>query len=132
MSIVVGYVPTPEGQAALEAAKRESQLRGAKLIVIASNRGGSMADSERIIEADSDIEKIQNELAGSGLDYQTHAYVRGNDPNEDLTTAAEDFDAELIVIGLRRRTAVGKLILGSIAQKVLLEAPCNVLAVHAK
>ena len=55
--------------------------------------------------------------------------VRGFEPAEDLISIAEDSDAELIVIGLRRRTPVGKLILGSNAQRILLDAPCPVLAV---
>ena len=55
--------------------------------------------------------------------------VRGNEPAEDLITVANETDADLIVIGLRRRTPVGKLILGSNAQRILLDAPCAVLAV---
>jgi nucleotide-binding universal stress UspA family protein len=55
--------------------------------------------------------------------------VRGHEPAEDLINIAEACDADLIVIGLRRRTPVGKLILGSNAQRILLDAPCPVLAV---
>jgi nucleotide-binding universal stress UspA family protein len=55
--------------------------------------------------------------------------VRGNEPAEDLIAVANETDADLIVIGLRRRTPVGKLILGSNAQRILLDAPCAVLAV---
>ena len=55
--------------------------------------------------------------------------VRGFEPAEDLISIAEASDAELIVIGLRRRTPVGKLILGSNAQRILLDAHCPVLAV---
>ena len=50
---------------------------------------------------------------------------------EDLVSVAESHDAELIVIGLRRRTPVGKLILGSNAQRILLDASCPVLAVKS-
>jgi nucleotide-binding universal stress UspA family protein len=57
--------------------------------------------------------------------------VQGLDASEDLIAIASETSAELIVIGLRRRTPVGKLILGSNAQRVLLDAPCPVLAVKA-
>jgi nucleotide-binding universal stress UspA family protein len=58
-------------------------------------------------------------------------FVRGLEPAEDLISIAEEVEAELIVIGLRRRTPVGKLILGSNAQRILLDASCPVLAVKA-
>jgi nucleotide-binding universal stress UspA family protein len=53
------------------------------------------------------------------------------DPADDLIQVAKDVDADFIVIGLRRRTPVGKLILGSNAQRILLDAPCPVLAVKS-
>ena len=60
------------------------------------------------------------------------ARARASSPAEDLINIAEARStAELIVIGLRRRSPVGKLILGSNAQRILLDAPCPVLAVKA-
>jgi nucleotide-binding universal stress UspA family protein len=53
------------------------------------------------------------------------------DPADEVLRAAESTDAEFIVIGLRRRSPVGKLLLGSNAQRVLLDAACPVLAVKA-
>ena len=57
--------------------------------------------------------------------------MRENDPAEDLVDVADEIGAECIVIGLRRRSPVGKLILGSNAQRILLEANCPVIAVKA-
>ena len=57
--------------------------------------------------------------------------MRGQEPAEDLIAAAEEFGAELIVIGLRRRSPVGKLLMGSDAQRILLDSPVPVLAVKA-
>ena len=67
--------------------------------------------------------------SGDGLELEVRQLVRGNEPAEDLISVANETDADLIVIGLRRRTPVGKLILGSNAQRILLDAPCAVLAV---
>jgi nucleotide-binding universal stress UspA family protein len=75
---------------------------------------------------------MEERLKASGLDYDVRQLVRGREPAEDLVAIAEDSDAELIVIGLRRRTPVGKLILGSNAQRILLDAPCPVLAVKVR
>ena len=71
-------------------------------------------------------------LRNAGVPYEVRQLVRGLDPAEDLVAVAEQVHADFIVIGLRRRSPVGKLILGSNAQRVLLDAPCPVLAVKAE
>jgi nucleotide-binding universal stress UspA family protein len=71
------------------------------------------------------------ELDGLGIKHQVRQLVRGLEPAEDLVAVAVESEADLIVIGLRRRSPVGKLILGSNAQRILLDAPCAVLAVKA-
>jgi len=129
VAIVVGYVPTKEGRAALSRAVEEAELRRDKLIVINSNRGGRDLDAEEARESEEELQRVQDHLEGSGLEVDVRQLVRGNEPAEDLIAVANDVDADLIVIGLRRRTPVGKLILGSNAQRILLDAPCAVLAV---
>lgn len=131
MSIVVGYVPTKEGRAALRRAAAEARLRESKLIVVNSQRGGRDFDGEEARRFDELLGQVQQELDAQGVQHEVRTLVRGNDPSEDLIEAAEDSDAEFIVIGLRRRTPVGKLILGSNAQRILLDASCPVLAVKA-
>ena len=74
---------------------------------------------------------MRRELSEAGIDHDVRQLVRGKEPAEDLIAVAAEVDASVIVIGLRRRTPVGKLILGSHAQRILLEAPCPVLAVKA-
>lgn len=123
-SVVVGYVPKPEGDAALDKAIEEARLRGAELIVVHSHRA-------RGEDAEIDLTAVQAKLDASGVTYDIRQLVRGFEAAEDLVSVAEAQDAELIVIGLRRRTPVGKLILGSNAQRVLLDAHCPVLAVKA-
>ncbi|MGH3317005.1 MAG: universal stress protein [Nocardioidaceae bacterium] len=130
-SIVVGYVPKAEGRAALRRAADEARLRNLRLVVINSHRGGRDLDREDAIESETQLDEVRNELDKAGVEHEVRQLVRGLDPAEDLISVAEELDAELIVIGLRRRSPVGKLILGSNAQRVLLDAACPVLAVKA-
>jgi nucleotide-binding universal stress UspA family protein len=129
--IVVGYVPKPEGKAALRLAAEEAKLRGSSLVVVNSHRGGRDFDRDDAVESESQLEEVRNELRDAGVEFQIRQLVRGMDPAEDLINVAEEVSANVIVIGLRRRSPVGKLILGSNAQRILLDAPCPVLAVKA-
>ena len=132
MTIVVGYVATKEGHAALDRAVAEAKLRELPLVVIHSDRGGSALTGDHAAQQEKVLQEVQADLADSGVEVTVRGLVRGKEPAEDLIAVAEETDAALIVIGLRRRTPVGKLILGSNAQRVLLDAPCPVLAVKAE
>ncbi|WP_363326355.1 universal stress protein [Haloactinopolyspora sp.] len=131
-AIVVGYVPKAEGRAALRRAAEEAKLRGARLVVVNSARGGREYDDETAVEADAELAAVRTQLAEAGIDAEVRQLVRGMDVAEDLVAVAEETTADFIVIGLRRRSPVGKLILGSNAQRILLDAPCPVLAVKAE
>jgi 16S rRNA C967 or C1407 C5-methylase (RsmB/RsmF family) len=104
MAVVVGYVPTREGRVALRRAAAECQLRNTRLIVINSNCGRKALDADDATRYDSELSQVRSELDSAGISHE---------------------------IGLRRRTPVGRLILGSNAQRILLDAPCSVLAVKA-
>lgn len=130
-TIVVGYVPKPEGKAALIRAAEEAKLRGANLVVVNSHRGGRDFDRDDALETEQQLQDVRDELKQSGVEHEIRQLVRGMDPADDLIKVAADTNADFIVIGLRRRSPVGKLILGSNAQRVLLDAPCPVLAVKA-
>ena len=129
MTIVVGYVPTPEGEAALTAAIAESRLREQPLHIVNSARGDSLVDSRFVQE--SGIDDLRSRLDASGVVYEIDQKVRGHEASEEVVEAADRVKASLIVIGLRRRTPTGKLITGSQAQRILLDANCPVLAVKA-
>jgi nucleotide-binding universal stress UspA family protein len=130
-TVVVGYVPKPEGEAALRTAVDEAKLRGAKLVVVNSHRGGHEFDQDAASDAEREMGVVKGILDEAGVEYDLRQLVRGFEPAEDLISIAEANAADLIVIGLRRRSPVGKLILGSNAQRVLLDAHCPVLAVKA-
>ena len=129
MTIVVGYVPTPEGEAALDAAIAEARLRDQPLHVINSSRGDAYID-DRFASKEA-LDGVRARLTESGIVYEVEQEVRGRDAAEEVVDAASRLTASLLVIGMRRRTPTGKLITGSSAQRILLDAPCPVLAVKA-
>jgi nucleotide-binding universal stress UspA family protein len=127
MKILVGYVPTPEGEAALEAAGAEAVLRGASILLLNTSRGDAYVDtryanSEELAAAEAKLREL-------GVEVTIQQAVSSGDVANELLKAAAEQEVGLIVLGLRRRSPVGKLILGSTAQRVLLEAPVPVLAV---
>jgi nucleotide-binding universal stress UspA family protein len=128
-TIVVGYIPTPEGIAAFVRAKEEAVFRGARLVVVNTGQSGDFATAT--FATPQDIDAIGNELREAGLDHEVVQATSGLAPAEEILRVAAAESAELIVIGIRHRTPVGKLLLGSTSQQVLLDAACAVLAVKA-
>jgi nucleotide-binding universal stress UspA family protein len=126
-NVVVGYVPTQEGESALSHALEEARSRQARLLVVNTSRGDALVD-ERYVD-EGQLGDLEDRLAGSGVPYEVIRAIRGRDAAEEILALADERRADLVVIGLRRRSAVGKLLLGSTAQRVLLEAQCPVLSV---
>ncbi len=123
MGIVVGYRATPEGEAALKYAINLAAEKSTRLTVVTAAR---RAPSE------SDSNELRDALNSSGIEHDLMEVVGDNDPAEEVLEAAHKQSAELIVIGMRRRTPVGKMFMGSTAQRILLEADCPVLAIKAE
>ena len=131
MRIVVGFIRSPEGDAALARAVEEARLRDAELVVVHSMRGGERDEGKQVAAYTEAFKALDGKLADEGIRYKLADYVRGNSPSEDLLQTAEEEDADLIVIGMRRRSPVGKLVMGSNAQEILLQSNRPVLAVKA-
>lgn len=128
MTIVVGYVPTEAGSAAMTAAVEEATLRGADLCVVNTATRQNFAAETYADEKQLDAVRSGVEEAGVAVTFRQSVDA---EPADAILNAAAEIGAELVVIGLRRRSPVAKLILGSTAQRVLLDAPCPVLAVKA-
>ena len=129
MSVVLGYVPNEKGRAALEAAVQETRFRGGPLVVVNSTRADRLVDPRYAQE--EGLADLEQALAGSCVEYHLRHSSSQHTAAEVLLDVAREVSAELIVIAVRHRTAVGKLLLGSTAQTVILDAPCSVLAVKS-
>lgn len=128
MTIIVGYIESPEGRMAFEAAVKEAKRRSAKLIIVNALLGESAVETNAIDPGA--LNHLKTELESDGLDVEI---VQPLGPNvaESILDVSAEHDGSLIVIGLRRRSPVGKLFLGSSAQSILLAAECPVLAVKS-
>ena len=129
MTVVLGYVPKPEGRAALRAALVEAALREEPLHVLNTSRGDAVVDPR--FASDEEVAEVRRQLEASDLDFELEHRVSGNHAAEDVAAAVRRLGASLVVIGLRRRSQTGKLIFGSAAARILLDVPCRVLAVKA-
>ena len=129
-TVVLGYVPKPEGEAALAASIDEALRRRADLVVVSSPRA-HRGDAEAHDRLQAELEEVRTRVEKAGVAVDVRHPDTGHEASDQLLNIADEVGAELIVIGLRRRTPVGKLILGSNAQRILLDAPCPVLAVKS-
>ncbi|MDV6260260.1 universal stress protein [Rhodococcoides yunnanense] len=123
MTVVVGYSPTTEGKGALPFAFREAHMRGTDLIVVAEDNSASDAEFGAIVES------ARDEVSAVGVTTKVHDNEPGRSHADNLIDLSFDEQVQLVVIGIRRRSPVGKLFMGSISQRVLLEAHCPVTAV---
>ncbi len=124
--IVIGYTADPFGHAALEHGIAEAQLRGTSLLVINATSGESYVDSR--FAGGAEVRDVEARLAESGVAFELRQPV-GVDAVDELLTAMDAPESEILVVGIRHRSPVGKLLLGSVAQKLILECPKPVLAV---
>lgn len=131
MAIVVGFIDNPEGRQALDLSIEEAERRQTRLIVVHSLRGGSHTKTDEYMASRKALEQLDSDLTERGLAHEIREYVRDQSPAEDLIEAVEEFDADLLVIGYKKRTATGKALLGSHAQDVLMKATIPVLAIMA-
>jgi nucleotide-binding universal stress UspA family protein len=129
MSIVVGYIPTPQGEAAVTAAIAEAQSHGDSLLVVNMSRDDKLVDPHRADR--SQLDRVDIELTESGVLHEMRRIEKGTDPADAILQLVKEVDARMLVIGIRHRSPVGKLLLGSTAQRLILDAPCPVLAVKA-
>ncbi len=129
MTVVLAYIRTPEGDAALEAAVSEATTRSTGVLVVNVTR--PVADVDSPFSAEQTLDAVAARVREAGLTVEVRQLPPGAEPADGVLEVAAEVRPDLLVIGLRRRSPVGKLLMGSTAQRILLEADCAVLAVKA-
>ncbi len=127
MTVVIGYIPNQYGEAALHLGLQEAATRQMRVIVVNASRGDAYIDKRFVTE--KDLTDLDERLTAAGVDHRVHQAV-AVDVGAEIVRVAEESHAELVVIGIRPRSAVGKMLMGSVALTVITEAPCPVLTVR--
>lgn len=127
MTVIVGFIPTPIGHAALDAAVAEARDRGGPLLVVNIIRDGDEGDPRHARQ--DQLDAAQERLHGAPVRVEIRQRRAEHDIAEALIDEATAEDADLLVIGIRREREVARHVLGATAQRLLLDAPCDVLVV---
>lgn len=149
MKLMLIYQPNAEGHAALAAARAEAKLRDARITVVrhvkksmaqpvpdvgSAVSGPPARDSgsqQELATLRDEMDSLAQSLRGEGIEADALLLTEGSDAADAFLEVARTEGVDLIVIGVRRRSPVGKLVLGSVSQDILLQADCPVLAVKA-
>jgi nucleotide-binding universal stress UspA family protein len=129
MKILIGYDGRDIENNVLSIALKHAKAFGADVDVLTSLEEGTESDIKDISSAEKRLEKVKEYFEKAKISCRTHLMIRGVTPGEDLVSFAKDNKTDEIIIGVKRRSKVGKLLFGSTAQYVILEAPCPVLTV---
>jgi nucleotide-binding universal stress UspA family protein len=129
VTVLLAYIRTPEGDAALRTAIEEARRLSTGAIVVNVTRPVAKVDSP--LSAEQGLDAVAALFAASDVDVEVRQLPASTHVADDILAVVAETTPELVVIGLRRRTAVGKLIIGSTSQRILLGVDCPVLAVKA-
>ena len=129
MKIMVGYDQSSVAKEALKLAKKHAKAFDAKVYVVRSLARSREMKREDIQKAEQELEKIRRSFRDEGIECKAEAIVSPVSPGEDLVQFVNEREIDEIIVGIKRRSKVGKLIFGSNAQYIILMAPCPVVAV---
>jgi len=130
MKIMVAYDDTNVSQEAALEARKHAGAFGAEVHLVTSISGGAEVPKKTFDHAESNLYRIKEKLFDpESIPCTIHLLFRGLTPGEDLVRYAQENETDVLVMGVKRRSKVGKLLFGSTAQYVILRAPCPVLTV---
>ena len=129
MNILVGYDGSNASKEALQIAKKYAAMSQSSLIVVTVVVRHSKDQSEEITRVEKSLESIQEDCNKNGIICRAQLIIRELEAGEALVEFAADNDIDELVIGVRKRSRIEKLLLGSNAQYIILNAPCPVLSV---
>jgi len=129
MEILVGYDDSRVAKDALDTAVKHAQAFGARVHIVTSIQNEIDLPKKEFDRIEKKLEYAKSLFADKKIPCKTYLLVRGLQAGEDLVKLAEEIKIDEIIIGIKRRSKVGKFLFGSTAQYVILKAPCSVLTI---
>ena len=129
MKILVGYNGSKVAKSALALAKSYAKMQDALVYVVMSLEGGVGEKIEEINKAAENLKFAQDFLERDGIRCRTEQLVRGLTPGEDLVKFSKENEIDHLFVGIEKKSKTRKMLLGSTAQYVILQAPCPVTSV---
>jgi len=129
MEIMVGYDDSRVAKNALDIAMQHAQAFNARVHIVTSMVSGIDIPKKEFDRIEKKLKYAESLFRDKNISCKTHLLVRGLKAGEDLVQFAKDTDIDEIVIGIKRRSKVGKLFFGSTAQYIILHATCPVLTI---
>ncbi|WP_462270986.1 universal stress protein [Desulfobacter sp.] len=130
MKILIGYKGINIGQDLLKLAVEHAKAFNATVLVVTSMLEGTEKDQKKILEAENNLDQAQVFFKEQAIPCEKHLLIRGMEAGEDIVAFANEKKVDEIIIGVKSRSNVGKLLFGSTAQTVILEADCPVVSVR--
>ena len=128
MEIMVCYDPTNENANVLDLTRRHAKAFNAKVHVATVLIGSDVDQLDNIEEAKQQLSSVEAAFQDDGISIETKLMFGGQSAGENLVDYARENNIDEIIIGTRKKSKLGKLIFGSTAQYVILEAHCPVIA----
>jgi nucleotide-binding universal stress UspA family protein len=128
MKLLVAYDKNTSTSKVLDKALKRAKESSAYVYLVRTC--DSDLKEREIRELEHRLNEIREEVFKKhGIDSEVHILIRGLSPGEDIVQYAYEKDVDEIIIGLKKRSKVEKMVFGSTAQYVILEAHCPVLTV---
>jgi nucleotide-binding universal stress UspA family protein len=129
MKILLGYKEGRIGKRTMEVAVKQAKAFDGEVLIVTSLEGGDKTETHEIDEVEKNFEQIKVYFDEAGIKNETQLLIRGLETGEDIVKFAKEKNVDLVIIGVKNRSKVGKLLFGSTAQAVILESLCPVLVV---
>lgn len=132
MRVLVAYLARPDGEAALRAGiDLARRLDGAVLVASAVHAGPREVPADQTAATFQRLQDLELPDGAGEVEIETRQLVTNRPGSTALVELARQWRASMLVCGIRNRTPVGKALMGSVSQDLILSAPCPVLAVRA-